>query len=67
MKISLKAARINAGLNQTAAAHQIGVSVSTLKLWETGKTFPKQPMIEKLCEVYGVSYDQLNFFAQSLA
>ena len=61
-KITLKAARVNANLSQSEAAGRIGVAVSTLRNWEAGKTFPTQPKIEKLCEVYGISFDVL-FFA----
>jgi len=61
-KITLKAARVNANLSQSEAAGRIGVAVSTLRNWETGKTFPNQPKIEKICEVYGISFDVL-FFA----
>lgn len=61
-RISLKAARVNAKLKQEEAAKKVGVSVSTLRNWEAGKTFPTQPKIEKLCEVYGVPFDVL-FFA----
>ena len=60
-QITLKAARVNAGLTQLAAADKLNVSVATLKNWERGKTFPKQPQIEALCELYGVSYDNLFF------
>lgn len=61
-KITLKAARVNANLSQQDAAERIGVAVSTLRNWEAGKTFPTQPKIEKMCEVYGISFDVL-FFA----
>ena len=61
-KISLKAARVNANLSQQAAADLIGVAVSTLRNWESGKTFPTKPKIDKICEVYGISFDVL-FFA----
>lgn len=61
-KITLKAARVNAGLSQGEAAKQIGVAVSTLRNWEAGKTFPNQPKIERMCEVYGIPFDVL-FFA----
>lgn len=61
-KISLKAARVNAKLSQQEAADRIGVAASTLRNWESGKTFPNQPKIEKICEVYGISFDIL-FFA----
>lgn len=61
-KITLRAARVNARLSQQEAAHRLGVAVSTLRNWEAGKTFPTQPKIEKLCEVYGIPFDVL-FFA----
>ena len=61
-KITLKAARVNAGLSQEEAAKKIGVATSTLRNWEAGKTFPNQPKIEKMCEVYCISFDVL-FFA----
>lgn len=65
-KITLKAARVNAGLSQIEAAKRIGVAASTLRNWEAGKTFPNQPKIERMCEVYGISFDVL-FFARQLA
>lgn len=61
-KITLRAARVNAGMSQQDAADKIGVAVSTLRNWESGKTFPNQPKIERICEVYGIAFDVL-FFA----
>lgn len=49
-KISLKAARVNAGLTQEEAAKMIGVYSGTVSNWEKGKTFPspkKFHLIEK--------------------
>lgn len=60
-QISLKAARVNARLTQSAVAKKLNISISTLKNWEKGKTFPKQPQIEALCELYSVSYDNIFF------
>jgi len=54
-KIKLKAARINAGFSQKNAAKELGISNKTLCSWENYKTFPRQPMIEKLCNLYGLS------------
>ena len=62
-KISLAAARVNAGYSQKDAAEQLGVSNKTLCNWENGKTFPDQPMIEKICALYNVSYDFIKFRA----
>lgn len=62
-KISLKAARVNAGLSQKEAANKLGISNKTLCSWENGKTFPDQPMIEKICVLYVVTYDMIDFTA----
>ncbi len=60
-KITLKAARVNAGYTQKGAAADLGISNKTLCAWENGKSFPKQPMIEKICALYGISYDFIDF------
>ena len=60
-QITLKAARVNAGLTQSEVAEKLKISTGTLKNWERGKTFPKQPQIEALCELYNVTYDNLFF------
>lgn len=62
-KISLKAARVNAGFSQKEAAKVLDISNKTLCSWENGKTYPDQPMIEKLCALYGVTYDMIDFTA----
>lgn len=61
IKLKLKAARINAGLLQKEVAKKLNVTPQTILNWEKGKRFPKQPMIEKLCELYSISYDDLDF------
>lgn len=60
-QITLKAARVNAGYTQEAAAKLLDISISTLKNWEKGKTFPKQPQIMKLCSIYNLEYDNIFF------
>lgn len=61
IKISMKSARVNAGLTQKAAAKALGISNTTLWNWENGKTFPDQPYIEKICALYGMPYDAIDF------
>ncbi|MFR2614039.1 MAG: helix-turn-helix domain-containing protein, partial [Subdoligranulum sp.] len=46
-KISLAAARVNAGLNQQEAAKALGVSVATLQNYESGKTVPQWGTVQK--------------------
>lgn len=52
-QISLRAARIDAGLTQKQAAEQIGVTPLTLQNWEHGIFEPRYSHLKKACEVYG--------------
>lgn len=65
VKFSLAAARVNAGLSQKEAAEKLGISNKTLCSWENYLTFPSADMIPKICELYGIPYDQINFAQQS--
>lgn len=60
-KMTLAALRVNAGFTQKEAASKLGVSNKTLGSWENGTSFPNAQQIEKICELYGVSYDNINF------
>ena len=61
LRISLKAARVNAGLSQKEVADILGVSNKTIHSWEKCDTFPSADYIDKLCKLYGVSYDDIIF------
>lgn len=52
IKISLKAARVNADLTLTEAAKLIGIGQRTLWAWENGKTEPKLSQVEIMSQVY---------------
>ena len=65
MKISLKAARTNAGLTQKEAADSLGVSNKTVGKWEKGESFPGANVIPKICDLYGASYDDIIFLPTS--
>lgn len=58
-KITLKAARINAGLKQTDVANHLGVNVATVSSWETGKNTPHIKNFRKLCELYKCSEEEI--------
>ena len=53
-KISLKAARVNAGLTQSEVAEKMGRIKQTIGKWESGKTEPKAGELAALCELYNV-------------
>ena len=61
MKITLKAARVNAGYTQKGAAIMLGVSNKTLCSWENGMTVPNIQQVDTMCDLYGVAYDNLIF------
>lgn len=60
-KITLAAARVNAGLSQKQAAELLGVSNKTLCKWEIGTAFPTTEKVALICEVYGCPIDVLIF------
>lgn len=61
MKITLKAARINANLTQVESAKMLDVNKQTISNWEKGNSFPDAKQIEKIEKLYRVSYDDINF------
>lgn len=65
-KITLKAARVNADLSQQEAAKALGISVSTLQNYESGKTIPDWSMVKRIEEVYSFPADFI-IFAQASA
>lgn len=66
LKITLKAARVNAGMTQGEAAEKAGVTIQTLCSWENGKTEPSPLNVFGLCSIYGISVDNI-FLPKKLA
>lgn len=60
-KITLAAARVNAGYNQKEAAKLLHISNKTLQNWENGLSFPNADKIPEICELYQIPYDFINF------
>jgi transcriptional regulator with XRE-family HTH domain len=63
-KITLEAARVNAGLDQKDAAKRLKISNTTLGKWERYESFHKADKISEICELYGIPYDHINFLPQ---
>lgn len=61
MAITLKAARVNAGLNQRQAAKKIGVTKDIISNWERGKTYPTVKYLPQIEAAYGLKYDDIIF------
>lgn len=62
-KLTLKAARINAGYTQDRAAKALGVSVSSIQNWELNRVSPRLKEYVQMCKLYSVSLDDIDFFS----
>jgi DNA-binding XRE family transcriptional regulator len=61
MKLTLKAARINAGFTQEEASERLHIHKSSLSNYETGKTAPPMDIALLMAELYDVPINDLNF------
>jgi len=59
LRLSLRAARVNAGLTQESLATRIGVSKTTINSWESGKTSPDVKHLRMVCEITGIPMDYI--------
>lgn len=59
MSENYKAARERKGFTAQKAATLLGVSITTLSNWETGKTSPTATMLIELCKLYECTADEL--------
>lgn len=55
----LKQCRLDAGFTQARAAEAIGRNQKTLASWETGQSQPDANTLFELCDLYGVSVDEV--------
>lgn len=60
-KITLKAARVNAGLTQKELAEKIGKSETTIVKWENDQTGKKISIenLEKLCKILNIGFNDI--------
>lgn len=65
LRISLKAARVNAKLTQREAAKQIGVCVDTLRNYESGNSVPDWNVVYQIERVYGIRAENIFFDTNS--
>lgn len=61
VRLSLRAARVNANLSAKKAAETIGVHYATILRWERGAAFPNVKQVQKIEEAYGIRYDDIIF------
>ena len=63
MKITLKAARVNAGLTQTEAAKVIGIGVVTLIKWEKNPDRMPVYMQRQIADTYNLLPENIKFLS----
>ena len=63
LQISIRSARVNAGLNMEEASKILGVHVNTLRNWEKDSTNIEYHMAKKMANLYKVS-DEFLFFGK---
>lgn len=61
LRITLEAARVNAGYNQKSAAKLLGISPTTLGKYEAGISYPNMKMIEKIEKLYLINKDNIKW------
>lgn len=59
LKISMKAARVNANLSQQYVAKYLGIDKSTLINWEKGRSSPSINHFAELCKLYKISQNNI--------
>lgn len=64
MAIHLRAARVNAGFTQAKAAEALKISKNTLANYESYRSTPDIKMAQKIAKLYGVTVDNIIFFAK---
>lgn len=63
MAIHLKAARVNAGLTQKDVAERLEVNRNTISSYEAYKTIPDIETAKRIAALYGLTVDDIIFFA----
>lgn len=67
MKITLKAARVNAGLTQSDVSKHLNISKNTLVNYEKYRTIPDIDVAKRLASIYGLSINDLIFLPSDCA
>lgn len=65
IKISLAAARVNAGLTQEDVVKRLKITKNTLVAWEKGLSEPKISQARELSDLYNMPLDHI-FFANKI-
>ena len=59
LRITLKAARVNAGLGQKDVAKALKITPQTIVNWERGTVRPSEATVIALAQMYGIDVDNI--------
>ena len=59
LRISLAAARVNAGMTQADVAKEMRVTKNTVVAWEKGASEPKMSQARQLSDLYKIPLDNI--------
>lgn len=65
-RFTLRAARAYSDLSLMEAADKLGISYSTLRNWEIGKTEPKATQLQQMSELYGIRTEDFFLASKSI-
>ena len=65
-RVTLKAARVNAGMSQKAAAAALAINPATLHSYEKGRTIPDWDMVRRIEALYNFPAEFIFFGSDSL-
>ena len=66
LKISLKAARVNAGMTLKQAADECHISVQSMIDWEKGRVKPSYATMRLLSDLYNIPLENFSDFENQL-
>ena len=67
MKITMKAARVNAGLTQAEVCEKLGINKGTLINYEKYRTIPDISIAKAMASVYGLTVNDIIFLPSDCA
>ena len=67
MKITMKAARVNAGLTQAEVCEKLGINKGTLINYEKYRTIPDISIAKAMASLYGLSVNDIIFLPSDCA
>ena len=63
--LNIKRLRLNAGYSQEVLAEKLDIAVNTLSNIERGNSFMTAATIEKIVNIFGISYAELFYFNEA--